>query len=77
MSERHFIVFYKATSSDGNVGCGYNSVTSSNGYLNSKGLKNHMLNDVQAKSPNIVVNSVCITNIIELNNEDYKNWIKE
>lgn len=74
MNKRHFIVFYKATASDGDVGCGYCSITSSKGYLNSKGLNAHVLNDMQAKSIDKKVNSVCITNIIELNEEDYKSW---
>lgn len=77
MNERHFIVFYRGSSADGDVGCGYSNITSSKGFLNSKSLNAQVLNDVQVKSSGKIVNLICITNIIELNNDEYKNWIKE
>lgn len=77
MEERYFIVFFSALSSDGDIAKGINNVTSSNGYPTLKGLNNLLKNDLQMKSPSKTVVSINITNIIELNNEDYRNWTGE
>ena len=76
MKKRHFIVFYKALSKDGDQACSHHSITATDGnFLNYELVSKHIKKELQEKSPNKVVKSICITNLIELNEIDYKNWV--
>ena len=76
--KRYFIVFYRLFRVGGGFNVGYSNVETKGEYLNYKEIsvkiKDGLNKDIE-KDKN-KVESILILNIIELNESDYKDWVK-